>query len=324
MITTDTGHAIVCTQAQYVMLRVTDSLQLEISPVYAVRDSTTQVDDATPLVLFYTHAALRAGHTYAAAPATGITAMRVTLPAFPTSVFQPYEGVFRGGVIGRTKLVSKSSGSFFPLPWAWFDGNVQSSSNDFTIAYGRLIFLFFASSSLVAKTAHSPSATQRLVHEYDAYAAMRAFQGAAIPKVIGMFETKNGGNTVLMMSYAGKALKTFSELEPRDKFTLFHRLVRLHKTGVQHNDLEPRNVTKLSSGPLIIDFDRASLDHSCSGASCKELLQVAQALDLDPAAEMEALEEETVTSSTVYSVIATLGFAVVSALLGFPCHPRNI
>jgi predicted Ser/Thr protein kinase len=51
---------------------------------------------------------------------------------------------------------------------------------------------------------------------------------------------------------------------------------------VQHNDLEPRNVTQSSSGPLIIDFDRASLDHNCTGASCKELQQVAQALDLDP------------------------------------------
>ncbi|KAJ7021143.1 hypothetical protein C8F04DRAFT_873057, partial [Mycena alexandri] len=136
------------------------------------------------------------------------------------------------------------------------------------------------SRTLVAKTAHGPSATQRLGCEYNAYAAMRTFQGVAIPKVIGMFTTTDGKNTVLMMSYAGKALNAFSELEPRDKHTLFHRLVRLHKTGVQHNDLEPRNVTKSSSGPLIIDFDRASLGHNCPGASCQELLQVAQALDL--------------------------------------------
>jgi tRNA A-37 threonylcarbamoyl transferase component Bud32 len=66
------------------------------------------------------------------------------------------------------------------------------------------------------------------------------------------------------------------------RLTHLHRLVRLHKSGVQHNDLEPRNVTQSSSGPLIIDFDRASLDHNCPGALCKELQQVAQALDLDP------------------------------------------
>ncbi|KAJ7868989.1 hypothetical protein B0H14DRAFT_2572140 [Mycena olivaceomarginata] len=132
----------------------------------------------------------------------GLTAMRVTLPAFPTSVFQPYEGVSSGGMIGRTKLVSKSRGSFFPLPWA------------------------------------------------------------------------------------------------------------------QHNDLEPRNVTKSPSGPLIIDFDRALLGHKCSGASCKELLQVTQALDLEPAAEMETLEGETVTPPTVYSVVVSfVSFVSVVAAL---------
>ncbi|KAJ7501373.1 hypothetical protein B0H11DRAFT_2373530 [Mycena galericulata] len=40
-----------------------------------------------------------------------------------------------------------------------------------------------------------------------------------------------------------------------------------------------------SGRPLIIDFDRASLDHSCS-PSCKELLQVAQALGLGAAADV--------------------------------------
>lgn len=215
MISTDTGHAIICTQEQYVMLRVTDSLQLEISPVYVVRESVTQAMDMTLLVLFYTHAALRVGMTYA--PATGIAAMRVTLPAFPTSVFQPYEGEFRGGIIGRTKLISKSRASFFALPWVRFDGDVQSSSNDVTIAYGHLVFLFFASRTLVAKTAHGLSATQRLGREYNAYAVMRTLQGVVIPKVIGMYTTTDGKNTVLMMSYAGKALRAFSELEPRDK-----------------------------------------------------------------------------------------------------------
>jgi hypothetical protein len=32
-----------------------------------------------------------------------------------------------------------------------------------------------------------------------------------------MFTSKDGRNTVLMMSYAGKASRAFSELKPRDK-----------------------------------------------------------------------------------------------------------
>ncbi|KAJ7437503.1 hypothetical protein FB451DRAFT_1378575 [Mycena latifolia] len=286
MYSTDTGHAIICTQTQYAMLRLTPEFQLEISPVYKVRGSATQVTDTSTLVLFYTHAALRAGATYPRASSASI-AMRVTLPAFPTSVSQPYEA-----------LRSKSRGSFLRLPWVRFDGDVQSSSNDVTIAYGRLILFFVASRRLVAKTAYAPAATQRLVCEYDAYIAMRTLQGVAIPKVIGIFTTKDGKHTVLMMSYAGEALTAFSELERRDKL------------GVQHNDLEPRNVTRSSSGPLIIDFDRASLDHHCPGASCEELLQVAQALGLDPAVEMETPEEETAKPLAAHSVFLIFAFAV--------------
>ncbi|KAJ7718053.1 hypothetical protein B0H16DRAFT_1740220 [Mycena metata] len=243
-------------------------------------------------------------------------------PAFPTSVFQPYEGEFPGGGQGSTKLVSNSSGSLSPLPWARFDGDVQSTSNDVTIAYGRLNLLFLASRSLVAKTAHGISATQRLRREYSTYVLMRAFQGVAIPKMIGMFPTGDGKNTVLIMSHAGKALTTFSELVPRDKRILFHWLVLLHNTGVQHNDLEPRNVTVSSSGPVIIDFDRASLDHNCPGASCEELLEVAEALDVDPAVEtIEEKEDETVTP-TVTNVIMAIVSAVFFALLGYtpPWH----
>lgn len=63
---------------------------------------------------------------------------------------------------------------------------------------------------------------------------------------------------------------------------LFARLVRLHQSGVVHNDIEPRNVTQSETmGPLIIDFDEASFDHVCTGESCKELCRVAQVLQLD-------------------------------------------
>ncbi|KAJ7190524.1 hypothetical protein GGX14DRAFT_382088 [Mycena pura] len=143
--------------------------------------------------------------------------------------------------------------------------------------------MFFLAARVVAKTAHGPSATQRLDREFHAYAAMRALQGVAIPKVIGLYMSADYESTVLILSYAGKSLQAFSELEPDEKRTLFCRLVRLHQSGIQHNDLEPRNVTRSeSSGPVIIDFDHASLDHTCTGASCDELLQLADTLDLDP------------------------------------------
>ncbi|KAJ7717344.1 hypothetical protein B0H16DRAFT_440208 [Mycena metata] len=136
-------------------------------------------------------------------------------------------------------------------------------------------------------------------------------------------------NTVLMIRYAGNALNDFSELDARAKRTLFHRLVRLHRSGVQHNDLEPRNVViaakssaSSASGPVIIDFDRAELDHDCPGPSCEELLQVAKDLGLDIGVEMERqVQEEGKTS--VYGVVVAFVSAVVFALFRLPHRPHN-
>lgn len=59
-------------------------------------------------------------------------------------------------------------------------------------------------------------------------------------------------------------------------------LIRIHNAGVQHNDLEPRNVVVSQSlGPIIIDFDSASLDHRCEGPSCRELRELAGRLGID-------------------------------------------
>ncbi|KAJ7076242.1 hypothetical protein B0H15DRAFT_805691 [Mycena belliarum] len=154
---------------------------------------------------------------------------------------------------------------------------------------------------------------------------MQALQGAAIPKLIGMYTTKDGKKTVLMMSYAGKASSSLSELGPCDKLALFHRLVCLHKVGVQHNDLDPRNVsTQSSSGPTIIDFDQASLDHNCPGVLCTELQQFAQALNLDPAAQIKTLSEETAIRWNLYVIVAAFISAVVPTLFRLLRRLRNI
>jgi serine/threonine protein kinase len=60
------------------------------------------------------------------------------------------------------------------------------------------------------------------------------------------------------------------------------RVARLHEAGVLHNDLEPRNVViSERSGPRIIDFDNATLNHTCGGISCEELAELARNLSLD-------------------------------------------
>ncbi|KAJ7026399.1 hypothetical protein C8F04DRAFT_901864, partial [Mycena alexandri] len=134
---------------------------------------------------------------------------------------------------------------------------------------------------VVAKIAHGSAATHRLDREFLAYSALRTWQGVAIPRIFGMYTSTDKTTKVLLMSDAGKTLRDFGDLEPAEKHLLFTRLVRLHQSGVLHNDIESRNVTRsVTSGPLVIDFDEASLNHVCSGASCKELRRLAEALQL--------------------------------------------
>ncbi|KAJ7121860.1 hypothetical protein C8R43DRAFT_1112120 [Mycena crocata] len=312
MVVTETGHAIICTQEQYVMLRLTPAFELEISRVYQIRNSSTQAMDMAELVLFYTHSALRLGTRYihpTVSASTATTVLHVTLPSIPTALFQPYEGVFRqSGLKYCTKLVPlpESRPSLLPLPWVRFDGDVQSDTgcNGVTISHGHVLFLFLAA-RVVAKTACEPSAAQRLRHEFRAYAALRGLQGVEIPKVVGLFRRNDDNNLVLLITYAGKQLKTFAYLNPIDRRTLFRRLHRLHQGGVQHNDFEPRNVTMFgSSNPVIIDFDNASLGHECPGASCGELIQVAEVLGLNIAAELSMPQEQTKTNPSLHLIIA--------------------
>ncbi|KAJ6522442.1 hypothetical protein B0H19DRAFT_1202711 [Mycena capillaripes] len=96
-----------------------------------------------------------------------------------------------------------------------------------------------------------------------------------------MYRNISDGSSMLVTSYAGVTLKDFDTLCLKDRQTLLLRVVRLHEAGVLHNDLEPRNVVfSERSGPRIIDFDNATLDHTCAGLSCKELCTLAHRLDL--------------------------------------------
>ncbi|KAJ7189300.1 hypothetical protein GGX14DRAFT_485270 [Mycena pura] len=310
MITTETGHAVMATQDEYVLVRLTQTLQLEVSPVYQVRGSLTltQAADMTALSLFYTFAAIRKGYVYP--PLNNVVlCWHVWVQRFPSAIFQPYQGVFLDkGLTDRTKLgaISKSKGSILPLRWLGLYGNVQCTGNDVTVADGFLR-LFFLAARVVAKTAHAPSAARRLEHEFRAYSALRSLQGESIPRFLGISEEKD--KTVLLTSHVGKSLRDFGELQAAQKRRLLQRLIRLHENGIQHNDLEPRNVTYSQTlGPVIIDFDRASLDHQCTGSSCAELL------GLDLPAELSGMEQDPETRF-IFRILSD----IVNSLIQFLC-----
>ncbi|KAJ7712221.1 hypothetical protein B0H16DRAFT_1744432 [Mycena metata] len=187
----------------------------------------------------------------------------------------------------------------------------MSTANGVSIAHGQLSS-FFLATRVVVKIARGVAATQRLDREFLAYSTLRTWQGVAIPRMFGMYTSTDEKTKVLLMSDAGKTLRDFSDLKPVEKRLVFTSLVRLHQSGVLHNDVEPRNVTRSeTSGPFVIDFDEASFHHVCMGPSCKELLRLAQVLQLDAGAEIAALAP-VARARSAYLTFAALIFAVLS------------
>jgi hypothetical protein len=214
MIVAKTGHLVIATQTNYMLVRLTALHQLEISKVYSICNSPTQLDDTTILILFSTLAAVGKVETYSTPT---ISVWRVNIPEFPTWVFQPYQGIFRDGARQQQTEFCKSPKSFFlPLRWLGLEGEVQSDDNEVTIAFGQLLLFFFAA-RVVIKAAHSAAAAQRLDREFLAYSTLHAWQGVAILRVFGLYTGTDQTTKVLLMSDAGKALWDFSDLEPADK-----------------------------------------------------------------------------------------------------------
>jgi hypothetical protein len=182
MIQNENGHLVVTTQTQYVLVRL-PSLQLEISKIYSIHNSPTQLEDTVILVLFCTLAAAEQMTTYPQAT----EAWRVHITQFPTWMLQPYQGVFWDGAWQQQTEFCKPRKSFLlsPLSWLGLEGEVQSAANDVSIAHGQLL-LFFLAARVVAKSAHGVAAVRRLDREFLAYSALRTWQGVSIPRIFGL------------------------------------------------------------------------------------------------------------------------------------------
>ncbi|KAJ7777793.1 hypothetical protein B0H14DRAFT_3508017 [Mycena olivaceomarginata] len=260
----------------------------------------------TALVLFYAHAAVVAGSRYKL-PSTPRSSSR-TRACFAKA---------RAATLDEARAHSEAAQLVLAAPMAGFRWVVQGRSNDVTVADGFLR-LFFLGARVVAKMAHGASAVRRLALEFRVYTTFHALQGVVIPRVVSLYKSRDQDTRVLILSHAAKALRDFGELESDERWVLFRRLVRLHQKGIQHDDLEARNVTKSESGPIIIDFDRAEMDHACRGASCAELklLAVANALDLDAGTCLAAAEADDLADARADPATASVALSAAVLVVG--------
>ncbi|EJD06895.1 kinase-like protein [Fomitiporia mediterranea MF3/22] len=86
-----------------------------------------------------------------------------------------------------------------------------------------------------------------------------------VPQCYGLFETRR--TLALVMDYEGDVLsrdENWPELTRDERRGLYEAILALHKLGVCHGDLEPRNIVRDSNGSFkIIDFTSSTL-HTCS------------------------------------------------------------
>ncbi|KAI9513464.1 hypothetical protein F5148DRAFT_1278832 [Russula earlei] len=126
---------------------------------------------------------------------------------------------------------------------------------------------------------------RQLRNEKVAYIKLSPLADWVVPRLYGEFEWYGG--RAIVLSYVGQPLpdlEDFMSLSPVGRVILFGELCCIHYFGVEHGDLEPRNVLRRrwSFVLKIVDFEFSNVDRSCPGwKQCHELNEVWYKLQLD-------------------------------------------
>ncbi|KAH9170940.1 hypothetical protein EDB89DRAFT_1222301 [Lactarius sanguifluus] len=133
---------------------------------------------------------------------------------------------------------------------------------------------------------------QRFNNEYEVYLSLEiAYQSGQLrdrftPHCYGAFE--GDGTDVLILGLCGDTLKDWDELNFLEQTQIYRLVWDLHRVGIVHGDLEPRNIARVPGGGFrLIDFSE-SVRHSCVEISgklnnrykCSELRAMRGALKL--------------------------------------------
>ncbi|KAK6978119.1 hypothetical protein R3P38DRAFT_3119585 [Favolaschia claudopus] len=105
-------------------------------------------------------------------------------------------------------------------------------------------------------------AADLLRHEGVIYEALaKAGLGGITPRYYGAFEN-DLGTVILILDDGGETIDSFEELSKEQREDLLTKAETMHRAGIVHNDLKPRNFAQDSSGEVkIIDFR-----HGCGRA----------------------------------------------------------
>ncbi|KAH9057411.1 hypothetical protein EDB87DRAFT_1823633 [Lactarius vividus] len=114
---------------------------------------------------------------------------------------------------------------------------------------------------------------RRFNNEFEVYLSLEiAYQSGQLrdritPHCYGAFE--GNGTDVLILGLCGDTLKDWDELKFSERTQIYGLVWDLHRVGIVHGDLEPRNVARVPGGGFhLIDFSE-SVRHSCVEISGK-------------------------------------------------------
>ncbi|KAL5498957.1 hypothetical protein ACEPAH_1475 [Sanghuangporus vaninii] len=106
---------------------------------------------------------------------------------------------------------------------------------------------------------------ERLRNESKVYCRIGESGADLAPRCYGLYDSTY--MLALILDYGGEALTNlpWSSVAFRDRLRIFELLSALHKIGIIHKDIEPRNIVRSSDGSLkLIDFSQAGF-HNCPG-----------------------------------------------------------
>ncbi|KDQ09078.1 hypothetical protein BOTBODRAFT_535234 [Botryobasidium botryosum FD-172 SS1] len=128
---------------------------------------------------------------------------------------------------------------------------------------------------VVAKIAHYETRAQVLKEGWFYQNPLKSLCGSALPSYFGVFEGE--GRVALLTAYVGAPIESFDLLSDNARQHILNHVTSLHRLGISHNDLEPRNILAGPNGRYtIIDLGCATI-HTCS-ERCYEMAEMRKLL----------------------------------------------
>ncbi|KAK7029113.1 hypothetical protein R3P38DRAFT_2524878, partial [Favolaschia claudopus] len=151
---------------------------------------------------------------------------------------------------------------------------------DQCIKYGgqKAVFRGSVGDQRVVVKIYDAALFDELFREMAAYERLSQVPG--VPKYFGVFGPVECAWAALIVQDAGVPV-SWDSLDPDERNSVFKIALNIHRAGVHHGDLAPRNVVRdHNEGSIaIIDFGHASLKHTCHD-HCAELLSLQQDLQM--------------------------------------------